>query len=177
VENTELPAIQILESRRKIPDNEHPNIIQTITNGASAYHQQSQYSKAEPLNRQDIASDSTILNSVDSGDDGMKESRYGQDTANTSTQLTSIDSRYDKMEQFMEENVSIYTSNDTEPLKYIEKIATSLFGNLEPPDSSCLKRVHSILPELLRGFALRIGREKNSSTHFEVMKFVHRKRE
>lgn len=159
VGNTEHPANQMLESRRKIPGNEHPNIIRAITIGASAYRQ-SQYSKAELLNRQEIASGLTRLISIDSGDDGMEESHYGQGMANTSTQLTSIDSEDDKMEQIMEENVSIYTSNDTEPLKYIEKIATGLFGNLEPPDSNCLKRVHRILPELLRGFTLRIGGEK-----------------
>ncbi|KAI4714339.1 hypothetical protein J4E89_000018 [Alternaria sp. Ai002NY15] len=103
-------------------------------------------------------------------------SSYGRDTIGISTVPTSIDPGGDQEVGGVSptDDASIYTSNIPEASAYAQELATSFFGISEPlPDLKYLERIHEVLPNLLRGFALKIGAESQSPEHFEIMKFIH----
>ncbi|KAH0595471.1 hypothetical protein MHUMG1_06646 [Metarhizium humberi] len=103
-------------------------------------------------------------------------SAYAQDTAIASTTHTSVDAVGKGKEPVLADTESVYTSDIPESLAYVQELATSFFKESELPDTESLDRVFAILPVLLRGFALRLGGEKQVSDHFEIMKFIHKKR-
>ena len=104
-------------------------------------------------------------------------SSHGQNTIDISTIPTSVDPGGDqegKGDRSSTDNTSIYTSDIPESLAYAQELATNFFKISEPlPDVKYLKRIHEVLPDLLRGFALRIGAESQSPEHFKMMKFIH----
>jgi ankyrin repeat protein len=99
-----------------------------------------------------------------------------QKTANASTIHTSVDAGGQGKEQDLADTESVYTSDVPGSLAYMQELVASFFKSSELPDAESLDRVCAILPDLLRGFALRIGGENQVSIHFEVMKFIHMKR-
>jgi hypothetical protein len=58
------------------------------------------------------------------------------------------------------------------------ELADDLFAKVfsELPDYETLKRVSDSLPNLLRGFALKLGGENQAPINREIMAFVHKKR-
>ncbi|OJJ42360.1 hypothetical protein ASPZODRAFT_147347 [Penicilliopsis zonata CBS 506.65] len=107
---------------------------------------------------------------------GVWSSRDARETVNVSTMVTSVEPGALKMDQDLADNESIYTSDAPRSLAYVRELARSFFKDSELPDVQSLERIHKSLPDLLRGFAQRIGGESHVSTHFEVMKFVIKRR-
>jgi hypothetical protein len=81
-----------------------------------------------------------------------------------------------KMIQDFADDESIYTSDVPQSLAYIQELSKSFFKESELPDAKSLERIRENLPDLLRGFAQRIGGENHASVHFQVMKFINKKR-
>lgn len=103
-------------------------------------------------------------------------SRDAREMVNISTTGTSVDLGGQQMDQDPADNESIYTSDVPRSLAFVQKLAKSFFKDSETPEAESLERVRESLPDLLRGFAQRIGGENHASVHFEVMKFVNKKR-
>lgn len=103
-------------------------------------------------------------------------SKDARETGNVSTKGTSMDPGDQEMDQDPADNESIYTSDVTQSLAYIQELSKSFFKESELPDAKSLERIRENLPELLRGFAQRIGGENHASVHFQVMKFINKKR-
>jgi hypothetical protein len=108
-------------------------------------------------------------------------SAYTPDKHDNSTAMTSIDTHpvgY-KEEQEFGDRVSIYTRS-TIPggREYMTDLANDLFGKVfsELPDLETLDRVSDSLPNLLRGFALKLAGENQAPINREIMAFVHKKR-
>jgi hypothetical protein len=104
-------------------------------------------------------------------------SSHGQNTIVVSTIPTSIHHEGDyegKRGGSPTEKASIYTSDVTESMIYAQELATSFFKNSEPPDAIYLKKICEVLPDLLRGFALRVGAESQTLEHFKIMNYIHR---
>ncbi|KAI0146412.1 hypothetical protein GGR57DRAFT_506471 [Xylariaceae sp. FL1272] len=61
---------------------------------------------------------------------------------------------------------------------YISDFADDLFGKIQEmkPDEHELDRISELLPDLLRGFALRLGYNAPTRMHSDVMYFVHKYR-
>ncbi|PYI19447.1 hypothetical protein BO99DRAFT_384495 [Aspergillus violaceofuscus CBS 115571] len=99
-------------------------------------------------------------------------------TANTSKTGTSVYLEGQEMYQYSADNKSVYTSNAQRSRAYVQELATSLFKNSETPDAKSLERIRKSLPDLLRGFAQRLGGEDPTSSHIdELMRFVTQKRQ
>jgi hypothetical protein len=107
---------------------------------------------------------------------GISQASYAQETINASTIQTSVDPGVKEIEKDSADNESVYTSDILESLEFNQELTTSFFENSELPDNRCLERIREILPDLLQGFALRIGGEDQSSVHLEVMKYVQKNR-
>ena len=107
---------------------------------------------------------------------GVCSSRDARKTVNVSTTGTSVGPGGPEMDQGPADNESIYTSDVPRSLAYVQELAKSFFKDSELPDTKSLERIRESLPALLRGFAQRIGGENHVSVHFEVMKFVNKKR-
>jgi nucleoside phosphorylase len=103
-------------------------------------------------------------------------SKDARETGNVSTKGTSMDPGDQEMDQDPGDNESIYTSDVPQSLAYIQELSKSFLKKSELPDAKSLGRIREILPELLRGFAQRIGGENHDSVHFQVMKFINKKR-
>jgi hypothetical protein len=77
---------------------------------------------------------------------------------------------------------SIYTEGpDIQPSKkttYIYSLAEDLFNKAltNEPDEESLERMYSVLPELLKTFALKMGSSAPMQIHRDVMVFVRRHR-
>lgn len=107
---------------------------------------------------------------------GFWSSRDAQEMVNVSTTGTSVHLEGQEMDQDPTDTESIYTSDSPRSLAYVQELAKSFFKDSKPPDSKFLEGIRESLPDLLRGFAQRIGGENHDSVHFEVMKFVNKKR-
>ncbi|CAI7622322.1 unnamed protein product [Penicillium manginii] len=103
-------------------------------------------------------------------------SKDARGTGNVSTKGTSMDPEDQEMDQGPADNESIYTSDVPQSLAYIQELSKSFFKGSELPDAKSLERIRENLPDLLRGFAQRIGGENHVSVHFQVMKFINKKR-
>ncbi|GFF93051.1 hypothetical protein IFM53868_07058 [Aspergillus udagawae] len=95
---------------------------------------------------------------------------------NASTAGTSVEPGGQEMDGDSADDESIYTSDVPRSLAYVQELASSFFRGAELPDAESLERIRDGLPDLLRGFAQRIGGENRSSGHFEVMKFIYKRR-
>ncbi|GIC87262.1 5'-methylthioadenosine/S-adenosylhomocysteine nucleosidase family protein [Aspergillus udagawae] len=98
------------------------------------------------------------------------------ETVNASTAGTSVDPGGQEMDGDSADDESIYTSDVPRSLAYVQELVSSFFRGAELPDAESLERIRDGLPDLLRGFAQRIGGENHSSGHFEVMKFIYKRR-
>jgi hypothetical protein len=96
-------------------------------------------------------------------------------TVNASTKGTSVDLGSQKVDEDLGDTTSQYTSDVPECLAYVQELATSFLGASELPDTQSLERMHRCLPDLLRGFAQRIGGERHASVNFEAIKFIYRR--
>ncbi|KAF5688882.1 NACHT ankyrin domain-containing protein [Fusarium globosum] len=106
----------------------------------------------------------------------MAQSGSRHDFDNGSTVPTSVDMGEQGKSQDTTDNTSIYTSDIPESSKYMYDLAASFFEPSQIPESDSLERILKSLPDILRGFALRIGGEQETLGHFEIMKFLHQKR-
>jgi hypothetical protein len=98
------------------------------------------------------------------------------ETVNASTAGTSVDPGGQEMDWDSADDELIYTSDVPRSLAYVQELASSFFRGLDLPDAESLERICDGLPDLLWGFAQRIGGEDYSSVHFEVMKFIYKRR-
>ncbi|KAI1742983.1 hypothetical protein F4680DRAFT_471857 [Xylaria scruposa] len=76
---------------------------------------------------------------------------------------------------YMKDSVSSIIAEETLAF-IIQELATSFFKDSTTPDAESLERILKSLPDLLRGFALKIGGEQQTLVHFKIMKFIHLKR-
>lgn len=103
-------------------------------------------------------------------------SSHAQNTIVASTIPSTMNLKGDhegKEEKSPADDKSIYTSDIPEFLAYAKELATNFFKNSELlPDNNSLKKIYKVLPDLLRGFALRIGTERQDSDHFRIMRVI-----
>ena len=108
-------------------------------------------------------------------------SAYTPEKHETPTAVTSLDNQQTtyKKEQDLSDEASIYT-RATIPggREYMEAFANDLFSKVfaELPDHETVKRISDSLPNLLRGFALKLGGENQEPINREIMAFIHKKR-
>jgi nucleoside phosphorylase len=107
---------------------------------------------------------------------GFGSSGDALETVNASTAGTSMDPGGQEMNRDSADDESIYTSDVPRSLAYVQELASSFFRGSDIPDAKSLERIRDGLPDLLRGFAQRIGGENHSSVQFEVMKFICKRR-
>jgi hypothetical protein len=149
-------------------DESHTGIIHTMNRGSP---------RSEKLTEDYPPSTTAIIATESSAmSQGFWSSGDAQGTVNASTTGTSVLPSGQKMDQDLADLESIYTSDVPRSLAYVKELASSFFRDSKLPDAQSLERIRESLPDLLRGFAQRIGGENDGSIHFEVMKFIYKNR-
>ena len=149
-------------------DGSHTEFIQTMNRGSPGSEKPTE--DYQPSATAIIATESSVLSQ------GLWSSEDARVTVNASTTGTSVDPGGQQMDQELADHASIYTSDVPKSLAYVQELASSFFKGSEYPDAQSLERIRESLPDLLRGFAQRIGGENHASVHYEVMKFIYKKR-
>lgn len=88
-----------------------------------------------------------------------------------------------KAEDYSEDTESIYTARSgispSDKESYISELVNDLFRKVQyDQDAQNLpERIHGILPQLLKAFAMRFGQFGSTQIHRDIMVFIRRHRE